>query len=168
MAFSESRQANTQAFRVLGTARRTRKLFNAPLAEAKLPLAISLLTETDQSRDVPLRDAKDGETYERVATVRDSAQSARNRFIHREITGGGILGYLEQVPRPVQPVSVISENEDGRRNLIGFRSQKDLASPLHTHAGAQRRGNLKNGGRMVESEYLLTSAILFGTAGVGL
>lgn len=84
MAFSESRQANTQAFRVLGTARRTRKLFNAPLAEAKLPLAISLLTETDQSRDVPLRDAKDGETYERVATVRDSAQSARNRFIHRK------------------------------------------------------------------------------------
>jgi hypothetical protein len=107
MAFSESRQANTQAFRVSERLGEQENCSMPHLPRQKLPLAISLLKKS------------------------------------------------------INPVMC-------RRNSLGFRSQKDLASPLHTHAGAQRRGNLKNGGRMVKSKYLLTAAILFGTAGVGL
>ena len=80
MAFSESRQANTQAFRVSERLGEQENCSTPHLPRQKLPLAISLLTETDQSRDVPLRDANDGETYGWVATVRVSAQSARKRF----------------------------------------------------------------------------------------
>jgi hypothetical protein len=61
MAFSESRQANTQAFRVserLGE----QENCSRPTCRGKTSAGHQSFEEIDQSRDVPLTDANDGET----------------------------------------------------------------------------------------------------------